>query len=34
MGSGNETTLEGLERTPEFFSAQEVAASIRAKMAS
>jgi hypothetical protein len=34
LGSGNETTLEGLERTPEFFSAQEVAASIRAKMAS
>lgn len=32
MGSGNQASFEGLESTPEIYSAQEVAAQIRAKM--
>lgn len=31
MGSGNQASFEGLESTPEIYSAQEVAAQIRAK---
>jgi hypothetical protein len=32
VGSGNQASFEGLESTPEIYSAQEVAAQIRAKM--
>jgi hypothetical protein len=32
MGSGSQASFEGLESTPEIYSAQEVAAQIRAKM--
>jgi hypothetical protein len=32
MGSGNQASFEGLQSTPEIYSAQEVAAQIRAKM--